>query len=142
MKLVTLSYTHFTDKETDTERLSNLSKVTQPVSGRARIKKWDSRTRVQYFYYCTLLPHTETDSSNGLNLAKPRVGLGSTCRDLKLQFFVFVFCPFRAAPAAYGAFQARGLIGAVASGLCHRHSNSRSEPRPRPTPQLTGMPDP
>ena len=35
-------------------------------------------------------------------------------------FFVclfFVFCPFRAAPAAYGGSQATGLIGAVAAGL-------------------------
>ena len=33
--------------------------------------------------------------------------------------FVFVFCLFRAAPATYGGFQARGLIGAVAAGLHH-----------------------
>ena len=51
-------------------------------------------------------------------------------------FFFFVFCLFVvvivvvaiswAAPAAYGGSQARGLIGAVAAGLCHSHSNARS----------------
>jgi len=34
---------------------------------------------------------------------------------------------FRAAPAAYGSSQARGLIGAVAAGLRQSHSNTRSE---------------
>ena len=46
-------------------------------------------------------------------------------------FFVFFFfCLFvcffaisRAAPTAYGGFQARGPIGAVADGLCQSHSN-------------------
>ena len=33
------------------------------------------------------------------------------------------FCLFRAAPAAYGDSQARGLIGAVATGLRQSHSN-------------------
>jgi len=59
--------------------------------------------------------------------------------------FVFVFGLFafsRAAPAVYGGSQARGLIGAVATGLCQSHSNVGSEPRLRPTPQLTATPDP
>ena len=41
-------------------------------------------------------------------------------------FWSFVFCLFRATPAAYGGSQARGLIGAVATGLHHSHSNARS----------------
>ena len=49
---------------------------------------------------------------------------------------------FRAAPVAYGSFQARGQIGASAAGLHHRHSNAGSEPCLRPTPQLTAMLDP
>ena len=49
---------------------------------------------------------------------------------------------FRVAPLAYGGSQARGLIGAVAAGLHHSHSNTRSKPRLRPTPLLTAMPDP
>ena len=58
-------------------------------------------------------------------------------------FFFFVFLSFfRAAPAAYGGSQARGLIGAVVAGLRHSHSNARSKPRLRPTPQLMAMPDP
>ena len=56
--------------------------------------------------------------------------------------FFFVFCPFRATPVAYGGSQARGLIGAIAAGLCHSHSNTRSEPHLRTTPQLKATPDP
>ena len=39
----------------------------------------------------------------------------------------FVFCLFRATPAAYGGSQARGQIGAVAVGLHHSHHNTRSK---------------
>ena len=60
-------------------------------------------------------------------------------------FVCFVlFCLFAiswAAPAAYGGSQARGLIGAVATGLRQSHSNAGSEPRLQPTPQLTATPD-
>ena len=58
--------------------------------------------------------------------------------------FVLFFCLFAvswAAPAVYGGSQARGLIGAVATGLHQSHSNAGSEPRLQPTPQLTAMPD-
>ena len=44
-------------------------------------------------------------------------------------FFYFYFLLFRAAPMAYGVSQARGLIRAVAAGLCQSQSNARSEPR-------------
>ena len=40
-------------------------------------------------------------------------------------FFFFVFS--RATLAAYGGFQVRGLIGAIAAGLCQSHSNVGSE---------------
>ena len=53
-------------------------------------------------------------------------------------FYLFIFCLLSfvvvvvaiswAAPAAYGGSQARGLIGAVATGLRQSHSNSGSEP--------------
>ena len=56
-------------------------------------------------------------------------------------FFVF-FCYHRATPMTYGGSQARGLICAVAAGLCHSHSNTRSEPCLQPTPQLMATPDP
>ena len=42
-------------------------------------------------------------------------------------FIFFVFCPLRAMPVAYGDSQARGLIRAVAAGLCQSHGNARSE---------------
>ena len=53
-------------------------------------------------------------------------------------FYFFVFCFFRATPSAYGGFQARGLIRAVAASQRQSHSNWGSEPRLRPTPQLMG----
>ena len=62
-----------------------------------------------------------------------------------LFFCLFVFCLFafsRATAKAYGGSQARGLIRAVAAGLCHSHSNARSDLRLRPTPQLMAMLDP
>jgi len=43
---------------------------------------------------------------------------------------------------AYGGSQARGRIGAVATGLRQSHSNTGSEPCLQPTPQLTATLDP
>ena len=65
-------------------------------------------------------------------------------------FFFFVFCLFvvvaiswaAPAPAAYGGSQARGPIGAVATGLRQSHSNAGSEPHLQPTPQLTATLEP
>ena len=56
--------------------------------------------------------------------------------------FVIVLVVFRAAPAAYGGSQARGLIGAIATGLYHSHSNAGSKLHLRPTPQLRATLDP
>ena len=56
-------------------------------------------------------------------------------------FYFFVFCLFRATPSAYGAFQARGLIGTIAAGLHHSCSNARYEPHLRSTRQLITTPD-
>ena len=57
---------------------------------------------------------------------------------------LFFFFPsiFRVASVAYGGSQARGLIGSVANGVCHSHSNVGYVPHPRPTPQLMAMPEP
>ena len=55
--------------------------------------------------------------------------------------FVVVVAISWAAPVAYGGSQARGPIGAVATGLRQSHSNAGSEPRLQPTPQLMGTPD-
>ena len=60
----------------------------------------------------------------------------------KIFFFFCLFAISWATPAAYGGSQARGWIGAVATGLRQSHSNAGSEPRLQPTPQLTAMPDP
>ena len=43
---------------------------------------------------------------------------------------------------AYGDSQARGRIGAVATGLRQSHSNVGSEPRLQPISQLTATLDP
>ena len=55
--------------------------------------------------------------------------------------FVVVVAISWAASSAYGGSQARGPIGAVATGLRQSHSNAGSEPRLQPTPQLTATPD-
>ena len=78
-----------------------------------------------------------SDSSRSLATRPPR---SSQC--WFLSFFLFVFCLFRAAPVAYGGSQARGLIGAIAVGLYHSHSNSGSELHLQPTLQLMATPDP
>ena len=58
-------------------------------------------------------------------------------------YLCICLCDFsRAAPAAHGDSQGRGLIGAVATGLHHSHSSAGSEPHLRLTPQLMATPDP
>ena len=42
---------------------------------------------------------------------------------------------------AYGGYQARGQIGAVAASRHQSHSNTGPEQRLQPTPQLTATPD-
>ena len=59
-----------------------------------------------------------------------------------IYLFICLFAFFRAAPAAWGSSQARGLIRAVAAGLRQSHSNTGLEPRLQSTPQLTATPDP
>ena len=49
---------------------------------------------------------------------------------------VVVVCLFREASEAYGSSQARGIIRAVATGLCQSHGNAGSEL------QLTVTPNP
>ena len=58
------------------------------------------------------------------------------------QTTIFFFHVFGATFAAYGCSQARGQIGAVATGPCHSHSSMGSEPRLWPALQLMTMPDP
>ena len=51
-------------------------------------------------------------------------------------FFFFFFAFSWAAPMAYGGSQTRGLIRAIAAGLCQSHSNAGCEPSLQATPQL------
>ena len=72
----------------------------------------------------------------------PTYHLGSPTQS---HVFIIIICLFafsRAAPAAYGGSHARGLIGAVATGLHQSHSNAGFEQRLQPTPQLSETPDP
>ena len=50
--------------------------------------------------------------------------------DTLIYFYLFIifFCLFRATPMPYEGSQARGLIGAVVTGLRQSHSNAGSEP--------------
>ena len=63
---------------------------------------------------------------------------------LLLLLFFGLFPISRAASAAHGGSQARGLIRAIITSLRHSHSlsNSGSGLHLQPTPQLTAVPDP
>ena len=56
-------------------------------------------------------------------------------------FFFWLFAFSRATLTAYGVSQARGPMGAVATGLHQSHSNAGSEMLLQPTPQLTATSD-
>ena len=56
--------------------------------------------------------------------------------------FFFFWSYLGPLPVAYGGSQARGLIGAIATGLFQSHSNTGSQPCLRPIPQLTATSDP
>ena len=56
-------------------------------------------------------------------------------------FFPLFFLLFRAIPAAYGSFQARGEIRGPSAGLSHSHSNNGSKLHLRLLPQLVATPD-
>ena len=45
-----------------------------------------------------------------------------------LFIYLFIYCLFMAAPTTNGGSQARGLIRAVSTGLCHSHSNMGFKP--------------
>ena len=73
------------------------------------------------------------------------MGVSKTASVGDVLIYLFIYCLFafsRAASVAYGGSQARGRIGAAATGLHHSHSYAGSEPSLRPTPQLTATPDP
>ena len=73
----------------------------------------------------------------------PAVYLGSFYLFIYVFMYLFIYLLlFRAALAAYGSSQARGLIGAVATSLHHSHSNVGSKRSLQPTPQLMALPNP
>ena len=58
--------------------------------------------------------------------SKPQWELPSPC--FILFYFIYFFVFSKAAPAAYGGFQARDRIRAIPTGLHHSHSHAGSEP--------------
>ena len=113
-----------------------------PLS-RARDQTHVFRTSGRFFFSLVGLTHSMWNFSDlGLNLC---LHSNLSCSKLDsfffFSFFFSFFCIFRAAPAAYGASQARGWIRAVAAGLHHSHSNAGSKPHLRPIQQLTAKPD-
>ena len=58
---------------------------------------------------------------------------------LFLSFFLFLSF---ATPVAYGSSQAKGRMGAMATGLHHSHRNARSELHLQTTSLLVATPDP
>ena len=86
----------------------------------------------------TLRPGSSASSQSSPALPSSDLSLDSVPCHNSFFFYLFVFCLFRATPAAYGGSQARGRIGAVvATSLGQRHSNAGPEPHLQPTPQLT-----
>jgi len=73
---------------------------------------------------------------------EPPYATGAALKRQKKIIMNFLFYLCMAVLAAHGGSQARGLIGAIATGLRQSHSNARFEPCLRPTPQLTAMWDP
>ena len=64
-------------------------------------------------------------------------------RTFHIYLFIYVFFAISwATRAAYGGSQARGPIGAVATGLRQSNSNAGSVLRLQPTPWLMATPDP
>ena len=61
---------------------------------------------------------------------------------LPLSLLFLFFGLFRAAPAAYGSFQARGLNQSCSWDLHHNHGNTSAELHPRPILQFTATLDP
>ena len=56
---------------------------------------------------------------------------------LKTEYFIYLFFVFLEPHPQHMGSQARGQIGAVATGLHHSHSNARSKMHLQNTPQLT-----
>ena len=94
------------------------------------------RAEEMWFLSAKSLPLRRVTSYYGANLPLQSVSLA--CR----LFLFFLFLLFRAIPTVYRSSQTRGWIRAVATGLCHSHSNTRSKLCLWPIPQLMAMLDP
>ena len=92
---------------------------------KVQITEWSDKWK-EHSYFKHLIPHKclHNDIQNPWEL----VEYGKLSEfSLSLSLSLFFSCLFRAAPAAYGGYQARGQIGAVAAGLHRSHSNVGSD---------------
>ena len=86
--------------------------------------------------------HCPTVGTSGSFLNLIHVHPSSDFKVLKDFFFFLVFLPFLGLPlVANGGCQVRGLIRAVAAGLCQSHSNARAEPHPKTYTTATAAQD-
>ena len=90
--------------------------------------------RVSYILVCVRVPRI---CLHCIGLG-PLILRGAEQSSLSLSLFFLSFSLSRATPTAYGGSQARGLMGAVATGLHQSHSHAGSEPCLQPTPQAHG----
>ena len=67
---------------------------------------------------------------------------GKLLKHMVILFLFIYFLLFRAAPMAYGSFQARGWIRATDAASLYHSRNAGSKPHMWPTPQLMATPDP
>ena len=88
------------------------------------------------------LTHCAGPGIEPVSQSAPKMPAIPLCQSRNSHKFFFFFGLFKVAPMAYGGSQARGRIGALATGPCQSHSHARSELHLRPTLQLTAMPDP
>ena len=96
---------------------------------------WNHSILLNLFLRCCVIFNTHWSMSE----SPPRINW--ILFFIYLLFIFLIFYLFRATHLVYRGSQARGLIGATTSSLCHSHSNTGSEPCLWHTPQLTATPD-
>ena len=72
----------------------------------------------------------------------PPASFPEPCQSLEEKSRCYFFFFKETSPAAHGSSQARGRIGAVASGPHYNHSFARPKLHLQPMAQLTAMPSP
>ena len=108
-------------------------------------KTWSIKERINIALNILFCLCQESKKPHTSRKYLPKAYLIKDCYSKYKKFFcfcLFVCLFFRSTPTAYGGFQVRGQIGAIADGLHHSHSKVGSQPHLQPTLQLIAMPDP